>query len=121
MDSATFNEYYRDIYSALEKQCLNQALKHLENLLYTNPTWPFLDEVIHIRQAYDGLLKYMELGLKDESRKSQFQILLQRAYKLLHQLKRHFLKESQHTLFHKTWLTVRRQSYQDWMIQLEQA
>lgn len=121
MDSATFNEYYRDIYSALEKQCLNQALKNLENLLYTNPTWPFLDEVIHIRQAYDGLLKYMELGLKDESRKSQFQILLQRAYKLLHQLKRHFLKESQHTLFHKTWLTVRRQSYQDWMIQLEQA
>ena len=121
MDLATFKNYYSDIYSALGEQRLNQALKLQENLLYTNPTWPFLDEVIHIRQAYEGLLKYMELGLKDESRQSQFQILLQRTYKLLQQMKRHFLIESQSTLYRKTWQAVRRQSYQDWMTQLEQA
>lgn len=121
MDLATFKNYYSDIYSALGEQRLNRALKLQENLLYTNPTWPFLDEVIHIRQAYEGLLKYMELGLKDESRQAQFQILLQRTYKLLHQMKRHYLKESQNTLYRKTWQAVRRQSYQDWMTQLEQA
>lgn len=121
MDSSVFKQYYKDIKAALEEQQLNRALSLEENLLYTNPSWPFLDEVISIRQAYQGLLGCMENGFRDDNRKDSFHHLLSRAYKLLHLLRRYYYKEQPKSLYSKSCLSVRRESYLAYQTILEKT
>ena len=121
MEATVFNQYYKDIKGALEEQRLHDALSLEENILYTNPSWPFMDEVISIRQAYQGLLGCLEHGFKDDNRKQSFYELLLRAYKLLHLLERYFQKEQPQTLYSKTCLSVRRESFLSYQTILEQT
>lgn len=121
MDAAVFKQYYATIKKALEEHRLNDALSQEENILYTNPSWPFMDEVISIRQAYEGLLSCMEHGFQDDNRKNAFQLLLLRTYRLMHLLHRYYLKEQPNSLYSKTSLSVRKESYLSFQTILEKS
>lgn len=121
MDATVFKHYYKDIKKALEELRLSDALALEENILYTNPTWPFMDEVVSIRQAYQGLLGCMEHGFRDDSRKESFHHLILRTYKMLHLLTRYYQKETPHSLYSKTCLKANRESYLSYQTILEKS
>lgn len=119
MDSTVFKQYYKDITKALREQRLNDALALEENILYTNPSWPFMDEVISIRQTYQGLLGCLEHGFRDDTRKESFNRLILQSYRLLHMLARYYKKEMPNSLYSKTCLQVKQESYRTYEVLLK--
>lgn len=120
MNKEQFDQYIRSIKSNLDAERLHEALKIEENVLYTNPSWPFLDDVISIRQAYHGLLSCMEQGFQDPSRKEQFNWLMGKTYHVLHQFERHYKLQDPYSIYKKSANEDKHLPLEEFTRQLEQ-
>ncbi|MDO4214623.1 MAG: hypothetical protein Q4D12_01725, partial [Bacteroidales bacterium] len=102
MNKEQFERYMMQIKFNLDADRLNDALRIEENVLYTNPSWPYLDDVISIRQAYQGLLNCMEQGFQDPSREEQYNRLITQAYQMMHKFARFYKLQDPYSLYKKS-------------------
>lgn len=120
MNKEQFERYMMQIKFNLDADRLNDALRIEENVLYTNPSWPYLDDVIGIRQAYQGLLNCMEQGFQDPSREEQYNRLITQTYQMMHKFARFYKLQDPYSLYKKSTNELQDTPMEVYVKQLEQ-